>query len=179
MQQSFGSMVTAWYAAYTQAKHEKFVADALRKQAYAVFLPIDRIRSRLHRANSEAVKTRWRDVPHYPRYVFVGRREGQSESIAPINATIGVSTVVYRGEKPLIVPHKVIDALMLRADSDGYVSRLDKPLVRGQRVCLASPFDTLKALVEVDEGKRVSLLLEGFDSERRIVVPPEAIARIA
>jgi len=177
---SDGLHVKTWLVVYTEAGHEIEVAKRLRAKGYADFCPLDRFRNRRRRPNSKVAVPVWRDRAHYPRYVFVGVRDHQSDDIAPILSTPGVSTVIHRFEEPMKVAPEVIHKLMKLVDAQGYMHRLDIALPEGTAVRLTGeiPFASFIARVAVDAGKDVSILLDVFGAERRIVVPRDAIAEI-
>lgn len=109
-----GDEVLTWLAVHTRPQAEALAEYHLRRQGYRVLAPwysVEIIRNR--RLGRER-------RPWFPRYAFVGLDRGHA--IAPINSTVGVSTVLYCGEEPLTIPAPLIEAMVSRLDFDQRVS---------------------------------------------------------
>lgn len=94
--------VARWYAAYTNANHEKRVAEQLDVREVEHFLPL-----------YESVR-RWKDrrvmlqLPLFPGYVFV--RMAQRDQLRVVQIP-GVSRLVGFGGTPAALPEEEIEAL--------------------------------------------------------------------
>lgn len=119
--------------------------------------------------------------PYFPRYVFVGVPPAQS--LHEINSMIGVSTVLYCGDEPLVIPDAVIEELRARGDEHGFVKVLPKERAehrkryrRGQRVRIAGgPLEGLFAIVSLDSGDQVRVWLEMFGGKVGALFYPEGL----
>lgn len=173
-----------WYAVHTRPQSEAEADCNLRRQGYWTFYPFHRIRRRRKRPNTNVYTVEWVERPYFSRYVFVALRHDQ-ESLYGVNETDGVSTVVYCGPDPLVIPHSVMDELMDRADDKGLIGVLDnasRPKLKpGQMVTFKdnSPLAGLVAQVAVDAGREIRVWLDVLGGRRRISVTPSAVAEIA
>ena len=88
-----------WYAALCKPRQEMVAEANLANQGFAVYLP--RLKNRHRRAG------RWVDrvEPLFPRYLFVAAGL-ESQSLAPIRSTRGVSGLVRFGGQPATVAVK-------------------------------------------------------------------------
>jgi transcription antitermination factor NusG len=107
------------------------------------------------------------------------------EGLYRVNEADGVSTVVYSGDKPLEVPHAVMDELMALGDGDGLVGAIDRvtrtPYMPGRRVRFVdgNPMAGLIAQIALDTGKEIRLWVNMLGGRRQIVVNPSVVAEIA
>lgn len=100
-----------WHAVHTRPSAEGLAEYHLRRQGYRVFAPwypVEVIRNR------RLVMER---RPQFNRYVFIG--VGPRQSLAPVNATVGVSTVIYSGDRPLVIPWLVMREMIEAVEFDG------------------------------------------------------------
>jgi transcription termination/antitermination protein NusG len=119
---------TKWYAIYTNANHEKRVAQQLQRRSVENFLPI-----------YESAR-RWKDrrvrlqLPLFPGYVFV--RMSSRDRLKVLQVP-GVAHLVEFGGKPAPVPEEDIQAI--RACLAGpHGVQPHRYLKRGQRVTVTS-----------------------------------------
>lgn len=99
-----------WFAVHTKPQAEALAEYHLRRQGYRVLAPwysIEVIRNR--RLGLER-------RPWFPRYLLVGLDVGHS--LAPINATVGVSTILHCGDEPLRIPRQIVESLVGQLDFD-------------------------------------------------------------
>lgn len=99
-----------WIAVHTKPQAEALAEYHLRRQGYRVLAPwysVEVIRNR--RLGLER-------RPWFPRYAFVGLDRGHA--IAPINSTVGVSTVLHCGDEPLSIPWELVRELIGHLDFD-------------------------------------------------------------
>jgi transcription antitermination factor NusG len=172
-----------WYAVMTAPRGEELANRNLRRAGYWTFYPHQRVRRRRKRANLEQYLVEWVNMPYYPRYLFLGLREG--EGMYGVNELDGVSTIVYSGDRPLEVPHPVMDELMAMGDSNGQVGAVDRVsramLKAGQRVRFVdnSPLSGLIAEIALDNGTEIRLWVSMLGGRRQIAVDPSVVAEIA
>jgi len=160
--------VERWYAAFTGPSEELKADQSLREANYATFLPMERVRRRKPvRGRPGQFVIEWEDVPLYPRYVFLGARKGQG--LWDANNARGVSTVLYAGDHPCVIPTRAMEAMMALADSNGIMDHRDlvlrrKRFAKGQAVRpdSSSPFSGLNISIESDDGDIVIALADLF-----------------
>lgn len=145
-----------WYAVHTRARAEATAAEHLRRQGYAVYLPLERVWVR-HARRRTMVKR-----PVFPRYLFVGV-DRDTMPWRPILSTVGVADVVRAGEQPTEVAREVIALLGEREHAGAFdrltASRRFKPgdVVR----VVEGPFErSIRCLVEATGDERVCILFE-------------------
>jgi len=160
--------VARWYAAFTGPSEERLADQSLREANYATFLPLERVRRRKPvRGRPGQFVIEWEDVPLYPRYVFLGAREGQG--LYATNTARGICTVLYAGDHPCVIPKRAMEAMMNLADSNGIMDHRDLVLRRkrfaaGQKVRpeISSPWSGIKLSIESDDGDIVVALGDMF-----------------
>ena len=162
----------AWYAVHTNARAEWLAHRELRRQGYDTLY--------LHYRGTVSHARRKIGVlkPYFPRYLFVGVKPGQS--VGTINNSAGVSTVVYFGDQPLVIPPEVIAELRTRGDQNGAIDvppeKVRKRLESGTEVRLAAgPFAGFVATVALDRGKSIMVWLSLFDRRISATFGPEDI----
>jgi transcriptional antiterminator RfaH len=146
-----------WYLIHTKPAGETLARCNLQRQGYEVYYPraLQVVRSR----------GRWQDrvVALFPRYLFLGLREGY-QALAPVRSTLGVANVVRFGSEYTVVPELVISQLQSRADPVSGLHRIgdDLRLTRGTAVRIAhGPFEGLEGVFEREAGsERVIVLLK-------------------
>ncbi len=119
--------------------------------------------------------------PYFPRYVFASVVEGTS--LAQINRTIGVSTVVCLGDKPLEIPATVIEELRARGNEQGLVRftpadqrQARKRFRRGEAVRITDgPMAGLLATVALDSGSAIRVWLEMFGGQVEALFDPKGL----
>jgi transcription antitermination factor NusG len=168
-----------WYAIYTRARHEKFVAASLRQKGVTTFLPL---LSRVHRWSDRRKTVQ---VPLFPGYVFV-RIAATPTAYLKVLQTIGVVSFIGNGRRGEPIPDKQIeDIQMLFAHK---VPCAIFPFLRvGQRVrvrggCLdgiEGQLVTLKGnrslVISVESiSHSIAIRLDGYDVE--ILSPRESVA---
>jgi transcription antitermination factor NusG len=172
-----------WYAVMTAPRSEELANRNLRRLGFWTFYPHQEVRRRRKRANVDQYLVEWIRIPYYPRYMFLGLRPG--EGLYGVNECDGVSTVVYSGDKPLEVPHVVMDEIIALGDSNGLVGKEDRvsriPFKHGQMVKFTdkSPMAGLIAQIALDNGKEIRLWIELLGGRRQISVDPSVVAEIA
>jgi transcription antitermination factor NusG len=172
-----------WYAVMTAPRSEELANRNLKRLGFWTFYPHIRVRTKRKRANLDQYDVLWLNMPYYPRYMFLGLRDG--EGLYRVNETDGVSTVVYSGDKPLEVPHPVMDEIIALADSNGLVGSEDRVcrarFKAGQEVKFTdkSPMSGLIAQIVLDNGKEVRVWVNMLGGRRQIAVDPSVVAEIS
>jgi transcription antitermination factor NusG len=171
-----------WYAVMTAPRAEELANRNLKRLGFWTFYPHQRVRRRRKRANLDQYLVEWVNMPYYSRYLFLGLRDG--EGLYRVNECDGVSTVVYSGDRPLEIPHPVMDELMALGDSSGQVGAVDRVARAvfnpGQRVRVdRGPLEGLIAQIALDNGKEIRLWVELLGGRRQISVDPSMVAEIA
>lgn len=142
-----------WYAVHTLPYAEKKAEAQLENQRFCAFLPKRQKTIRHARKLSTVV------APFFPRYLFVAL-DLHRQCWRSVNGTIGVSSLVMGGERPVAVPHGVVESMLAAADAGGLL-RLGSNLKVGSLVRLAAgPFaEQLGILDRMDDSGRVRVLL--------------------
>jgi transcription elongation factor/antiterminator RfaH len=158
-----------WFAVHTQPMRESLAQAQLQAQLFETFLP-----ARL-KTVSHARKLRTVVAPFFPRYLFV-RIDPERQRWRAVNGTIGVVSLVMRGEAPQPVPRGVVEALDASADERGLI-RLEENLAPGSRVrVMAGPFaDQLGILDRLGENERIRILLDIMGTQVPVQVPRELV----
>ncbi len=167
--------MTIWYAVHTKPQRERQVTTLLHKLGLAtLFLHFNDV---TRHARRERRVTR----AYYPRYVFAGASD--PFWVPEINRTIGVSTVVYRGDKPLEVPAEVIEESRQRGDNNGLVAMTQEDAKKhrlrfrkGEQVqIMDGPLAGLFAIVALDSGPTVRVWLQMFGGKVEALFDPEGL----
>lgn len=107
-----------WFVVHSRPRQEGDADAQLRQLGYETFYPFERVKRRRKLPHGK-VRLEEVELPHFPRYLFVGLEEGQS--LYHVNNAAAVSTVLYLGPQPLRVPEAVIDALIEACDDSGAI----------------------------------------------------------
>ena len=126
----------------------------LQQQGFRIFLP------QLKKTVRHARKLTTVLAPVFPGYLFVVL-DLQSDRWRSVNGTFGVSRLVMVGDKPIPVPHGVVEALLRLIDDDGTCC-FNSDMIVGQHVRVVSgPLaETVGKLERLDGNGRVRVLLE-------------------
>lgn len=179
-------IVQSWHVAYTEPRVEMKVEQELRRLNYATWLPIERRRKKVYRGTKPVID--WFPLPLYPNYVFFGVRPDQG--LYEAAQTKGLTMILHNGDTPLIVPKKVMDALIEQGDAEGVVRRIDEeapppPTIfnRGDRVQFVdeSPLSGFLATVAKDfkGGGTVRVWIDGFKGRNVSVEPSHLVGSAA
>lgn len=161
-------MTPRWYLVHTKVAGEAIAQANLDRQGYRVHWP-RLLRPAHHRG-------RWVDriVALFPRYLFVQLDAGRQE-FGPVRSTLGVASIVRFGHDYAVVPDRVIENLLSRADPVTGLHRLsfDAPIQPGSKVrIVAGAFDGLEGVFQRNAGnERVHVLLELLGRSAPVRVP--------
>lgn len=155
-----------WFLVLTKPSSERIAESNLQRQGFRVYYP--RV------AKPARNRGRWVDriVSLFPRYLFV-QLDTDQQSLAPIRSTSGVSSLVCFGSTPAVVPARMMDDLIKRADPVSGLHLLANSVIqRGARVSIvAGAFEGLSGIFEREAGNdRVVILLRllGLDTPVRV-----------
>lgn len=142
-----------WFAVHTQPRMEATAVAHLERQGFEVFLPRIKV-TRRHARRMETVI-----VPFFPRYGFL-RLDLLRQRWRSVNGTTGVSSLVMSRDRPLPVPHGVVEAFVGALTADGVVD-FEHHFEPGDPVRLiAGPFaGQIGILTRLDDKGRVEMLL--------------------
>jgi transcription antitermination factor NusG len=167
-----GQATVGWFAVHTNARAEWMAHCRLKEQGYDSlylhFLGLVR-----HARRQIAVLK-----PYFPRYLFVAIGPGQS--FGPVNRTIGVASIVHRGDEPLWIPDPVIAELRSRGNAAGLIGpeeiRKRALLKRGSQVrILQGPLEGFLATVAFDDGAQIKVWLSLFGRHTPARLPSQGV----
>ncbi|MCA1780369.1 MAG: transcription/translation regulatory transformer protein RfaH [Xanthomonadaceae bacterium] len=166
-------MSSKWRVVYCRARQEGRARLHLLNQNYEVFLPLLRSRRRVRGHDRICIE------PMFPRYLFLAL-DDHKHNWAPIRSTRGVVGLVRLGDQVPSVPPQLIEALKARHDEHEVID-----LARDQHFAVhdpveiaAGPLAGYRGLFDGASGsRRVRVLLEILNCQRRIEVPIEDIRR--
>ena len=143
-----------WYAVHTLPFAETRAEAQLVNQRVRTFLP-KRQKTVRHGRKLSTIT-----APFFPRYLFV-ILDLERQRWRSVNGTFGVSSLVMGGDRPIPVPHGVVESMLEVADVDGLL-QLRSDLKVGAAVRVTSgPFtEQLGILDRLDDSCRIRVLLE-------------------
>jgi transcriptional antiterminator RfaH len=126
----------------------------LENQRFRTFLPKRRKTIR------HARKLRTVEAAFFPRYLFVVL-DLTCQQWRRVNGTVGVSSLVMRGDQPHPVPRGIVEALVASADAGGILQLGEQLKVGGPVRLMAGAFAEQLAILEsMDDAGRVRVLLD-------------------
>ncbi|WP_200175306.1 transcription/translation regulatory transformer protein RfaH [Ectothiorhodospira shaposhnikovii] len=159
-------MGRSWYLVYCKPRQEETAARALEAQAYQVYLP--KVRRKSRRTGFGRVQ----DEPLFPRYLFAACSQ-REQSLAPIRSTHGVSTLVRFGEHYQPVSDRVVIALKEQEDPVTGCHHLQEPsFMPGEKVTIIrGPLSGLEGVFQAaTSADRVFILLDWLGRRSRAKV---------
>lgn len=163
-----------WYLAFTKPRQEQVALANLLQQGYQAYLPLYKIFNRSSLGGAEAAAV---FEPMFARYVFF-RPGSARQSIAPVRATRGVSSLVSFRFEPATIGHELMLAIRKceQARDEADLAALS-PFQAGSHARLRSgPLQGLVGVVQMVSAKRVALLLDLLGKPQRIEVDHHALA---
>jgi transcriptional antiterminator RfaH len=161
-----------WYAIYTNPKEEARADENLKAWSVITFAPWVRQRSKGDKPSAYVTK------PLFPRYIFA--RFNATESLHAVRFTRGVRAVVSFGRDPAPISDDVIGFIQSHAGEDGYIN-LTKEFQPGEKVRITGGrFHDMRGIFlrDVDDARRVLILLETIQFQARAVIDREQISRV-
>jgi transcriptional antiterminator RfaH len=159
-----------WFVAHTLPREERKAARHLIEQGYDVFLPLYAKKWR------HARKVELRATPLFPRYLFVAIDLTVDRWLS-VNGTIGVRHLVSFGGRPEPIAHGIVEELLSRCDTQGFISLSRRAHKPGDAVRVASGvFESALGLFEgATDAQRVAILLDVLGRKVRVVLDSELI----
>jgi transcriptional antiterminator RfaH len=164
--------MTGWYVVHTQPNGEERARHNLERQGFEVYLP-RYLKQRRHARRVELVRR-----PLFPRYMFV-RFDPELAQWRSINGTFGVAHLVSPGERPVMAPNRVIEAIKARHDeNDLVVLNPPRSFRPGQKLeILDGPLAQQSGLFQrLTDNERVVLLLDLLGRQVPVTVPKDVVA---
>lgn len=157
----------SWLVVHTKPRLEAEAQAQLLRQGFEAYLPQLKVESVKRGKYDE------RDVPLFPRYLFVRTPDLTVQSWAPIRYTRGVNRLVSFGPEPARMDDTVIDWLKAQEASQG-VQLLFAP---GQAVKVTQgPFAGLEGIYQMTDGElRAMVLIEILSKPVVLKVSPTAL----
>ena len=157
------SELQRWYVVKTKPRAEREAAAQLLRQKYRVVLP-------------ELIQPRKRWEALFPSYLFVQTCD-ETQSIAPIGSTLGVSQLVRFGTVLATVSHAVVEqAVQVAASLSAREEAVVHGLTAGTPVRLVEgPLKGLEGLVTASAQDRVFVLLEIMGREVTVQAQARAL----
>lgn len=159
-------MLPQWYAAYTRSRHEKSVADLLRRKEIETFLPVYKTMRRWKNGDHPV------ELPLFRGYAFV--RIALRDRLHVLKVPGVVCLVGFDGS-PAPLPEEEIDSLR-RALSSGVKAAPHPYLTAGRRARItAGPLAGREGILVRRKGK-LSVVLSVDLIQRSVLVHLEADA---
>jgi len=159
-----------WHALYTKPHAERRAAVALHERGWEVFLPVVRQR----------YASGWREGPLFPSYLFL-RVDLDQVGASQVSWTPGLRRIVCIGEKPAVVPERIVETIRCRVEEvEAKGGLAPHGLKKGDVVRLKSgPFEGLHAIFDgpMEPAERVRILIQILGSANRAVVPVADLER--
>jgi transcriptional antiterminator RfaH len=156
----------------TKPRQEAIAEGNLLRQSFEIYLPVIKEKKRRRGKWTELV------LPLFPGYLFV-RLDLNSDNIAPIRSTHGVTSLIKFGELIRPVPDRFIQELQDSADpTTGLHQGHRSPFKKGDEVTvLAGPLAGVRGVFQATSGsERVSILLEMLGRPNTILLNQDYVA---
>jgi len=144
-----------WTLVYTKAKQEIRAKKHLENQGFQVFLPIISIEQGSKKSISEKLEAM------FPRYIFI--KLNQEDDWSCIRSTIGVSKVIFFGQRIAQVPNQLITYLQSKSDKAGVFKqkKIKRDFEKGEKIIIKKgAFQGMEAIfISKNSKDRVRLLL--------------------
>ncbi len=126
-----------WLALYTQPHKERFVRDHLLGEGLELYLP--EVRNKVQRSDRPSRR------PFFPHYLFL--RYPGAERLAAVRWTPGLRSIVNFGERPALIPDRVIQHIITRLKTFQWPE--EEPFKPGQVVrIIDGPFEGMDAIFD-------------------------------
>ncbi|HZI20299.1 MAG TPA: transcription termination/antitermination NusG family protein [Pyrinomonadaceae bacterium] len=165
---------SSWYVIYTHAKQEARAANNLAAWGLETFFPrIREGRGLTHKSASPIIK------PLFPRYVFA--RFDANVLYQKVCFTRGVHSVVNFGGMPAAVDDEIIRLIESQLGPDGFVNLCEEFKPNERVIIKGGPLKNLVGifLKEVNESRRVAVLLDAVSYQGRLIIEKEYVQRLS
>lgn len=157
---------TQWVVAQTKPQQERWAAENVHRQGYEFYLPLTLAKAAPRKPPAP--------VCLFPRYLFV-RTDGAWRSLL---STYGLTGVIMTGEKPSVLPEKVVESLKAREGGDGLVYLPNSPTSRfkpGERVRVneGALIGYTGLCAGMSTQKRCEVLLDFLGRKTRVLIAEE------
>jgi len=163
-----GGEARRWLVAMTQPHREAVAVEHLIRQDFTTYCPM--VLKRVRHARQ------MRDVrrPLFPGYVFIAYDAGLRWQA--VRSTIGVRTLVRRGDEPDFLDGAFVAALQAR-EREGVIVKPSAPFDVGQSVSIThGPLANLVGeIVELRESERVMILLKLMGQHVRTILGTDVL----
>lgn len=163
-----------WYVVHTQPHSETRAVQHLRQQGFEAYCPCYQ-RRRRHARRVDTVS-----APLFPRYIFVSLNLALDRWRA-VQSTIGVISLVCRGDEPASIPDAAIAEIKLRENAEGFVIvNFASSFARGDKVrVMDGAFSTYDGIFEeMTDQNRVHILLDLLGRKVRVMLEPERLEAV-
>lgn len=148
-----------WYVAASQPGREDVAQLNLAQQGFISWLP------RQRRMVRHARKTVEKSVAFFPGYLFIAL-DLETERWRPINATVGVRSLIMQGGRPMACPTGLVEGMQLLSDASGLVNEQPMLTEGGAVRVLVGPFaEMVGTLTRLEGTGRVRVLLDLMHSQ--------------
>jgi transcriptional antiterminator RfaH len=160
----------AWVVVNTHANEEAVAERNLINQGYEVYAPVIRKQIRHARRTHDVLR------PLFPCYLFVFQNMREMRW-RPMLSTLGVRSIVRSGDRPSLLPERLIADLKAR-EKDGVITRPASSRRIGETVRLArGPFDGLAGqIIELCERDRLIVLMNFLNQPVKVMVSEDQLA---
>ena len=165
----------SWYVVHTHRKQEDRTKDNLQALGVETLAP----KLRTKKYNEFTGKLNHAVKPLFPNYIFT--RFKFNDLYHRVRFTRGIQNLICFNNKPTPVDDEVIDLILARIDSDGFVRMNDDLNVGDEVVIKDGRFQSLCGIFEreLSDTDRVSILLNAVGFQAHVVVDRNLISRVA
>ncbi len=164
-----------WYVVWCKPRQEAIAEQNLKFQGFDVYLPRIQVRKRRRNLWIDSVQVL------FPRYLFV-RVDRVRQSTASIRSTRGALGLVRFGVEPVVVPDRVVEAIVFREDTaTGLHGDSRREFRTGELVTMIDgPFAGMEGIFASDDGdERAVLLIELLGKINRVSLSRDWVAQVA
>ena len=157
-----------WLVAMTQPHREALALSHLERQQLTTYCPLVLKRIR-HARRSLDVKR-----PLFPGYIFIGYQPNVRWQA--IRSTVGIRTIIKRGDEPDFLDGTFVDALRER-EADGVIAKPETEFKPGQSVSIThGPLANLIGeVIEMREKERILILFHLMGQEVKTLINAETL----
>jgi transcriptional antiterminator RfaH len=160
-----------WYVVQTRPHAELKAQEHLRRQGFTTYLP-KLIKSRRHARKVEVVAR-----PLFPRYLFV-LMDTAGQRWRAVRSTIGVASLMGGEDGPTPLRPGIVEALREQEGADGFFRPCAASFSPGVAIrVLDGLFASCLGFFEaMNEGQRISVLLDLLGRQVRVVLDEQSVA---